>query len=139
MSDEENPVEEAPWKNTRKSPTFPQTETLLREVSAPVSIELGRLQLNASEVARLKQGQILKLPRNSDDPVNLVVDNEVFAQGELKAMVARSSNLNNPRHHGRSDFVKTVALLVALNLSVASADSAIAERKLLHHRRLLPK
>ena len=62
---------------------LPQTETLLREVSAPVSIELGRLQLNASEVARLKQGQILKLPRNSDDPVNLVVDNEVFAQGEL--------------------------------------------------------
>ena len=83
MSDEENPVEEAPVEEHTQVANLPQTETLLREVPAPVSIELGRLQLNASEVARLKQGQILKLPRNSDDPVNLVVDNEVFAQGEL--------------------------------------------------------
>ena len=56
MSDEENPVEEAPVEE-HPSRQSSQTETLLREVSAPVSIELGRLQLNASEVARPKQGR----------------------------------------------------------------------------------
>ena len=83
MSDEETPEVTEPVEEHTQVANLPQTETLLREVPAPVSIELGRLELNASEVARLRQGQILKLPRNSDDPVNLVVKNEVFAQGEL--------------------------------------------------------
>lgn len=78
MSDEEVPTEE----HTQIA-NLPQTETLLREMPAAVSIELGRIELNTSEVSRLRQGQILKLPRNSTDPVNLVVDNEVFARGEL--------------------------------------------------------
>ena len=83
MSDEETPETSEPVEEHTQVANLPQTETLLREVPAPVSIELGRLELNASEVARLRQGQILKLPRNSDDPVNLVVKNEVFARGEL--------------------------------------------------------
>lgn len=79
MSDEE----EVRTEEHTQVANIPQTETLLREIPAAVSIELGRIELNASEVARLRQGQILKLPRNSNDPVNLVVDNEVFARGEL--------------------------------------------------------
>jgi len=83
MSEEESPETSESAEEHTQVANLPQTETLLREVPAPVSIELGRLELNASEVARLRQGQILKLPRNSDDPVNLVVQNEVFARGEL--------------------------------------------------------
>ena len=83
MSDEENPEPTESAQEHTQVANLPQAETLLREVPAPVSIELGRLEFNASELARLRQGQIIKLPRNSEDPVNLVVQNEVFARGEL--------------------------------------------------------
>ncbi len=65
------------------SPNLPETEGLLRDVPAPVVVELGRLQMNISQVARLRQGQILRLTRNPTDPVDLVVHDKVFARGEL--------------------------------------------------------
>lgn len=60
-----------------------QTQGLLKDVSAPVAIELGRLPLNTMQVARLRKGQILRLPRGPQDPVDLVVNGQVFARGEL--------------------------------------------------------
>ena len=60
-----------------------ETEGLLRDVEAPVVVELGRLQLNTAQVVRLRAGQILRLPRNANDPVDLVVNNKLFARGEL--------------------------------------------------------
>ncbi len=60
-----------------------QTEGLLRDVSAPVVVELGRLKLNTQQVIKLRAGQILRLPRGPSDPVNLVVNNKLFARGEL--------------------------------------------------------
>jgi flagellar motor switch protein FliM len=60
-----------------------ETQGLLRDVAAPVVVELGRIRLNATQVARLKTGQILRLPRGPHDPVDLVVNGKVFARGEL--------------------------------------------------------
>jgi len=60
-----------------------ETEGLLRDVEAPIVIELGRLQMNTAQVIRLKAGQILRLPRAATDPVDLVVNDKVFARGEL--------------------------------------------------------
>ena len=60
-----------------------QTEGLLRDVPAPVVVELGRIRLNTSQVVRLRVGQILRLPRGPNDPVNLVVNGKLFARGEL--------------------------------------------------------
>ena len=60
-----------------------ETEGLLRDVPAPIVVELGRIRLNTSQVVRLRQGQILRLPRGSNDPVDLVVNGKLFARGEL--------------------------------------------------------
>lgn len=60
-----------------------QVEGLLRDVDAPVVVELGRLKLNTHQVVKLKPGQILRLPRGPKDPVNLVVNGKLFARGEL--------------------------------------------------------
>ncbi len=60
-----------------------ESQGLLRDVAAPVVVELGRLRLNATQVARLKAGQILRLPRGPNDPVDLVVSGKIFARGEL--------------------------------------------------------
>jgi flagellar motor switch protein FliM len=62
---------------------LPETEALLRDVDAPVVVELGRIRLNTSQVIRLRAGQILRLPRGPNDPVNLVVNGKLFARGEL--------------------------------------------------------
>ncbi len=60
-----------------------ETQGLLRDVPAPVVVELGRIKLNTQQVARLRAGQILKLPRGPNDPVDLVVNGKLFARGEL--------------------------------------------------------
>jgi type III secretion system YscQ/HrcQ family protein len=59
------------------------TAGLLRDVPAPVIVELGRIRLNAAQVTRLKAGQIIRLPRGPNDPVDLVVNGKLFARGEL--------------------------------------------------------
>ena len=60
-----------------------ETEGLLRDIRAPVVVELGRISLNTHQVAKLRAGQILRLPRGANDPVNLVVNGKLFARGEL--------------------------------------------------------
>ncbi|MBI3180454.1 MAG: FliM/FliN family flagellar motor switch protein [Deltaproteobacteria bacterium] len=60
-----------------------ETQGLLRDVAAPVVVELGRIKLNTQQVARLRSGQILKLPRGPNDPVDLVVNGKLLARGEL--------------------------------------------------------
>ena len=62
---------------------LPQTEGLLRDVDAPVVVELGRIKLNTAQVVRLRAGQILRLTRGPNDPVDLVVHGKLFARGEL--------------------------------------------------------
>ena len=87
---QEQPIEAPMTDELTDEPTIqevtdnlPETEGLLRDINAPVVIELGRLKMNTAQVARLKSGQILRLPRNANDPVDLVVNDKLFARGEL--------------------------------------------------------
>lgn len=59
------------------------TENLLRDVPAPVVVELSRISMSTSQVVRLRAGQILRLPRGAHDPVDLTVHGQLFARGEL--------------------------------------------------------
>jgi len=87
---QEQPIETPMTDELTDEPTIqepadnlPETEGLLRDIDAPVVIELGRLKMNTAQVSRLKSGQILRLPRNANDPVDLVVNDKLFARGEL--------------------------------------------------------
>ena len=87
---QEQPIEAPMTDELNDEPTIqeatdnlPETEGLLRDIDAPVVIELGRLKMNTAQVTRLKSGQILRLPRNANDPVDLVVNDKIFARGEL--------------------------------------------------------
>lgn len=71
------------YSPTPEEDNLEETEGLLRDVDAPIVIELGRLEMNTAQIIRLKSGQILRLPRAASDPVDLVVNNKVFAKGEL--------------------------------------------------------
>jgi flagellar motor switch protein FliM len=75
-----SPAEDSP---AEEEDNLEETEGLLRDVDAPIVVELGRLEMNTAQIIRLKTGQILRLPRAASDPVDLVVNNKVFAKGEL--------------------------------------------------------
>lgn len=79
---QEQPLEE-PMAEAPQDDNLPETEGLLRDVDASVSVELGRIRMNTAQVLRLRQGQILRLPRGANDPVDLVVNGKLFARGEL--------------------------------------------------------
>lgn len=60
-----------------------ETEGLLRDVDASVAVELGRLHLTTAQIVRLRTGQVLRLARAAQDPVDLVVGGKLFARGDL--------------------------------------------------------
>ncbi len=80
-SSAEVPVEEgaAPEPET----SLGESEGMLTDVNAPIVVELGRIKTNAAQIIRMRPGQILRLSRGPDEPVELVVNNRVFARGIL--------------------------------------------------------
>lgn len=60
-----------------------EAEPLLGDVPIAVVVEIGRVQLTADEVIRLRAGQIIELGRSPADPVDLVVAGKLLAKGEL--------------------------------------------------------
>ena len=88
MADEGTPDAPAEVEEGGEAPEAPadnlaESEGLLRDVPAPVAVELARLKMTTAQVIRLKAGQILRLGRGPNDTVDLVVNNRVFARGEL--------------------------------------------------------
>jgi flagellar motor switch protein FliM len=60
-----------------------EAEPLLGDIPVAVIVELGRVQLTADEVIRLRAGQLIELGRSPTEPVDLVVNGKLIAKGEL--------------------------------------------------------
>jgi flagellar motor switch protein FliM len=60
-----------------------EAEPLLGDIPMVLVVELGRVQLTADEVIRLRAGQLIELGRAPTDPVDLVVNGKLIAKGEL--------------------------------------------------------
>ena len=56
---------------------------LLRDVELNVKIELGRTQMLVEDVLRLKEGAIVQLDRLAGDPVDVFVNEQLVARGEV--------------------------------------------------------
>ena len=52
-------------------------------VPVTVTISIGRSRLSVSEILKLRPESIVPLTSRIDDPVDLIIDNKVIAQGEL--------------------------------------------------------
>jgi type III secretion system YscQ/HrcQ family protein len=83
FSSEAGPDASAPADSGQETDNLAETESLLRDIEAPLVVELGRIKLNTAQVVRLRAGQILRLTRGPNDPVDLVVNGKLFARGEL--------------------------------------------------------
>ncbi|MBC7545599.1 MAG: flagellar motor switch protein FliN [Candidatus Sericytochromatia bacterium] len=56
---------------------------LVRDVRLNITVELGRAQLPLKEVLQLGDGSLIKLDRLAGEPVDMVVNGRLVAQGEV--------------------------------------------------------
>jgi flagellar motor switch protein FliN len=56
---------------------------LLMGVKLPIRVLLGRTQLCLREIAELGNGAVVELDCSPDDPVEIIVNGRVIAQGEV--------------------------------------------------------
>ena len=59
---------------------------LFNNITVDVSVELGRSQVSLKEVYELTEGSIIELERLVGEPLDLVVNGQVIAQGEVVAI-----------------------------------------------------
>lgn len=73
----------------------------LRDVSLPVSVELGHTSLPIGKVLELEPGSVVELDRDVSHPVDLVVSGVLFARGEVVVVEDRFAVQIKELLHGR--------------------------------------
>lgn len=56
---------------------------LIGQVEVECHIRLGSLTLTIEQLHQLKQGQILTLQQKTQDPVDIVLNNQIIARGHI--------------------------------------------------------
>jgi len=56
---------------------------LLMGVKLPIRVLMGRTQLPLRDIARLAGGSVVELDCSPDDPVDIIVNDRLIAQGEI--------------------------------------------------------
>ena len=56
---------------------------VLQNISVTLSIEVGRAMIKFKDLMRLTQGSVVELDRIAGEPLDLLINNTVVAQGEV--------------------------------------------------------
>ena len=56
---------------------------VLQNISVKLSIEVGRAMIKIKDLMRLTQGSVVELDRIAGEPLDLLINNTVVAQGEV--------------------------------------------------------
>ena len=56
---------------------------VLQNISVTLSIEVGRTNIKIKDLMRLTQGSVVELDRIAGEPLDLLINNTVVAQGEV--------------------------------------------------------
>jgi len=56
---------------------------VLQNIPVTLSIEVGRASIKIRDLMRLSQGSVVELDRMAGEPLDLLVNNTVVAQGEV--------------------------------------------------------
>jgi flagellar motor switch protein FliN/FliY len=67
----------------RELPTTRPDLNLLRDVELDVRIELGRARMRIEDVLQLCDGAVVELDRQAGDPVDVFVNDQLVARGEV--------------------------------------------------------
>lgn len=71
---------ETPTETADKSQIHPD---VLQNIPVTLSIEVGRAVIKIRDLMRLTQGSVVELDRIAGEPLDLLVNNTVVAQGEV--------------------------------------------------------
>ncbi|MEI7513864.1 MAG: flagellar motor switch protein FliN [Betaproteobacteria bacterium] len=66
-----------------KDPDNQINPEVLQNISVTLSIEVGRAMIKIKDLMRLTQGSVVELDRIAGEPLDLLVNNTVVAQGEV--------------------------------------------------------
>jgi flagellar motor switch protein FliN len=77
-----NPVE-AVASESHVRPVGSPAAPLLMGVKLPIRVLMGRTQLPLRDIARLAGGSVVELDCSPDDPVDIIVNDRLIAQGEI--------------------------------------------------------
>jgi len=91
---ENSAVAERPNTSAEQSPPLPdfvttnsETESnsidLLNDVNLDVKIELGRAEMTVGEILRLASNSVVELDKLAGDPVDVLVNEQLIARGEV--------------------------------------------------------
>jgi flagellar motor switch protein FliN/FliY len=82
---EEHPIEDVEPSLEDFKPTMPGNinPEVLQNIVVSLSIEVGRAQIKIKDLMRLTQGSVVELDRIAGEPLDLLVNNSVVAQGEI--------------------------------------------------------
>jgi flagellar motor switch protein FliN/FliY len=89
MSDDQNerPEPAAPSAGDPASPGgtegSPMNVSMLQNIPVTLSVDVGRAVLKISDLLKLSQGSVVELDRIAGEPLDLLVNNTVIAQGEV--------------------------------------------------------
>ena len=94
-------VQSAQFQNLDAAPAQPSEREkkldLLMGISLPVSVELGRTNLEIRSILSLKRGSIIEFHNVASEPVDIVVNGKKMAEGEVvvidKHFAVRVTNL----------------------------------------------
>ncbi|MBI4927738.1 MAG: flagellar motor switch protein FliN [Anaerolineae bacterium] len=56
---------------------------LLMDVNLRITVELGRTRMQLAQVLELQQGSVVELDRLAGDPVDVYINDHLFARGEV--------------------------------------------------------
>jgi flagellar motor switch protein FliN len=83
----EKPVDGAAAQSSAKPSGFPAAGSaaapLLMGVKLPIRVLMGRTQMPLRDIARLGSGSVVELDCSPDDPVDIIVNDRLIAQGEI--------------------------------------------------------
>jgi flagellar motor switch protein FliN/FliY len=74
-------------ENAAPADTHAETKQInpevLQNISVTLSIEVGRAMIKIRDLMRLTQGSVVELDRIAGEPLDLLINNTVVAQGEI--------------------------------------------------------
>ena len=69
---------------------------MIQNVAVTLAIEVGRAQIKIKDLLRLTQGSVVELDRLAGEPLDLLINDTVIAQGEI-VLVGERYGVRLPR------------------------------------------
>ena len=79
-TDENSPVESETQKNERASV---ENLRVLENIDVKLTVEVGNAEIKIRDLLRLNEGSIVELDRLAGDPLDILVNGTMIAQGEV--------------------------------------------------------